>query len=154
MTNNYSTVLEDVIVQLYTNKGYEDYYFKKIKPGESVVASAGKFIDDNKSNTSYYSTYTNMYSNRLDSHYTKHKSIEITAGIFLGNLYRGFNETIRRDSVLKFIEDKYAPDNNHILVVAFPKSDIAAKVTEGKKSKQTRTEAIIFWENYNNLSVQ
>ena len=153
VTNNYSTVLEDVIVQLYTTKGYEDYYFKKIKPGESVVASAGKTIDDSKY-TSSYSSYSKMYSNRLDSHYTKHKSLEITAGIFLGNLYRGFNETIRRDSVLKYIEDEYAPDNDHILVVAFPKSDIAAKVTEGKKSKQTRTEAIIFRENYNNLSVQ
>ena len=118
-----------------------------------MVASAGKTIDDSKY-TSSYSSYSKMYSNRLDSHYTKHKSLEITAGIFLGNLYRGFNETIRRDSVLKYIEDEYSPDNDHILVVAFPKSDIAAKVTEGKKSKQTRTEAIIFRENYNNLSVQ
>jgi len=153
VTNNYSTVLEDVVVQLYTNnKGYEDYYFKKIKPGESVVASAGKYIDDSKNNNYTYSYMS--YSNKLGSHYNKHKSMEITTGIFLGNLYRGFNETIRRRSVLDYIEDEYSPDNNHIMVVAFPKSDIAAKVIEGKKSKQTRTEAIIFYEDFDNLQVK
>ncbi|MBP5529010.1 MAG: hypothetical protein J6X80_03070 [Lachnospiraceae bacterium] len=154
VTNNYSTVLEDVIVQLYTSKGYEDYYFKKIKPGETVVASAGKFIDDSK--TSYYSStsYTKLYSNSLSNHYNKNKSMEITAGIFLGNLYRGFNETIRRRGVLDYIQEEYSPDNDHFLVVAFPKSDIAAKVTEGKKSKQTRTEAIIVFDNYKNLQVK
>lgn len=151
VTNNYSTVLEDVIVQIYTSKGYEDYYFKKIKPGESMVASAGKFIDDNNNNYSYlYSTY----SNKLASHYSKNKSGDIAAGIFFGNLYRGFNQTVRRKAVLGYLEDEYAPDNNHILVVAFPKSDIAAKVTEGKKSKQSRTEAVVFFEDFQDLQVK
>ena len=49
---------------------------------------------------------------------------------------------------------EYAPDNDHILVVAFPKSDIGAKVTEGKKSKQSRTEAIVVREDYKDLQVQ
>ena len=151
VTNNYSTVLEDVIVQIYTSKGYEDYYIKKIKPGESVVASTGKFIDDNNNSYSYlYSTY----SNKLASHYNKNKSADIALGLLFGNIYRGFNETIRRKSVLDYLEDEYAPDNDHILVVAFPKSDIGAKVTEGKKSKQSRTEAIVVREDFKDLQVQ
>ena len=155
VTNNYSTVLEDVIIQLYTTKGYEDYYFEKIKPGESVIASAGKYIDDS-SNVSTYSYYGfgSLYSNKLASHYNKNKSGEIALGLVLGNLYRGFNETIRRKAVLDYIQDEYSPNSDSVLVVAFPKSDIAAKVTEGKKSKTTRTEVIIVKENYDDLQVK
>ena len=151
VTNNYSTVLEDVMIQLNTKNGYQDYYFKKIKPGESVIASAGKYIDDkNSTYTSFYSTYQNNLSN----HYSKHKSGDIAIGLFLGNLYRGFNDTIRRQAVVQYIEDEYAPNVDTVLVVAFPKSDIGAKVLEGKKSKTSRTEAIIINANYNDLLVK
>ena len=152
VTNNYSTVLEDVIVQLYTNNGYEDYYFKKLKPGESVVASAGKFIDDKKNNN--YSYLYSSYPNNLSSHYSKHKSEDIAIGLLLGNLYRGFNETIHRKAVLDYVQKEYYPGSDQILVVAFPKSDIGAKVIEGKKSKTSRTEVIVIYEDYNDLQVK
>ena len=155
VTNNYSTVVEDVIVQFYTGKGYEDYYFKKIKPGESIVASAGKFIDDSNNVSTYtFSGFSQLYSNKLASHYNKNKSGDIAVGLLLGNLYRGFNETIRRKAVLNYIQDEYSPTSDTVLVVAFPKSDIAAKVIEGKKSKTSRTEVIVINENFKNLQVK
>ena len=151
VTNNYSTVLEDVMIQLYTSNGYEDYYFKKIKPGESVVAKSGKYIDDKNSSVSYlYSSYPN----KLNDHYTKHKSGDIAVGLLLGNLYRGFNETVRRQAVISYIEDEYYPSNDDVLVIGFPKSDIGAKVTEGKKSKTSRTEVIIINAKYKDLQVK
>ena len=155
VTNNYSTVLEDVIVQIYTTNGYEDYYFKKIKAGESVVASAGKKIDDSNTATtySYYYGYASKY-NYMSKHYAKHKSGEIALGLLFGNLYRGFADCIHREAVLDYVSSEYYPDLNNVLVVAFPKSDIGAKVIEGKKSKTSRTEVIIVREDYDDLPVK
>ena len=150
VTNNYSTVLEDVMVQINTSNGYEDYYFKKIKPGESVMASEGKFIDEKNSTYSYlYSSYPNNIAN----HYSKHKSGDIAIGLLLGNIYRGFNQTVRRKAVMDYVEEEYYPTNNSVLVVAFPKSDIGSKVLEGKKSKTSRTEAIIIDVSYSDLQI-
>ena len=138
------------MVQINTSNGYEDYYFKKIKPGESVMASEGKFIDEKNSTYSYlYSSYPNNIAN----HYSKHKSGDIAIGLLLGNIYRGFNQTVRRKAVMDYIEDEYYPTNNSVLVVAFPKSDIGSKVLEGKKSKTSRTEAIIIDVSYSDLQI-
>lgn len=151
VTNNYSTVLEDVMVQIYTSKGFEDYYIKKLKPGESVMASDGKYIDDKNSTYSYlYSSYPNNLAN----HYSKNKSGDIAVGLLLGNLYRGFNETVKRKAVMEYIEDEYYPSADNVLVVAFPKSDIGAKVLEGKKSKTSRTEVIIINADYKDLQIK
>ena len=152
VTNNYSTILEDVMVQINNNGKYEDYYFKKIKPGESVVASAGNNIVD-KNNT-YTSSYYSPYYNNLKEHYQKNKNSTTMMGLLFGNLNKSFEKMIFRSSVFSYCESEYYPDTDHVLVVAFPKSDIAAKVIEGKKSKTNRTEAIILLENYYDLEVK
>ena len=156
VTNNYSTSLEDVIVQVYTDTdGYKDYYFKEIKAGETVVANSGDYIDDSKKNSSWYGTsYSNRYNNNITSHYRTHKSGDIIMGLALGNLYRGFNKTIKRASVLDYLEDEYAPDNDYVLVVAFPKSDIAANVIQNKNCRLSRTEAIVLYKAYTEIPVK
>lgn len=152
VTNNYSTVLEDVMVQIYTNSKYEDYYFKKIKPGESVVASAGNNIVDN--NNSYSSSYYSPYYNNLKEHYQKNKAEATVMGFLFGNLNKGFENMLFRSGIISYCESEYPPDTDHILVVGFPKSDIGAKVIEGKKSKTKRTEAVILFEDYKDIQVK
>ena len=152
VTNNYSTALEDVIVQIYDyNDGYMDYYFKEIKAGESVVANAGNFIErDTQSSWSSYSYRTN----NLTRDYRSNKTGDIILGLAMGNLYRGFDKTIKRSAVLTYLEDEYSPGQDTVLVVAFPKSDIAAQVIQNKNCRLSRTEAIVIYKEYEDLPVK
>lgn len=156
VTNNYSTALEDVIVQVYTDtEGFKDYYFKEIKAGDSVVANTGDFIDDSQK-PSYYSGYyySSKYYNNVTKHYKSHKSVDVVLGFALGNLYRGFDKTMKRASVVEYCEDEYSPDSDHVFVLAFPKSDIGSEVIQTKKCRLSRTEAIIIFKDYTELPVK
>lgn len=152
VVNNYSTTLEDVVVQVYDDiDGYSDYYFKKIKPGESIIASSGVKIEDNSNNNIYY--YSTKYRNNLSEHYTTHKAGDIALGFMLGNLYGKFDKTLKRKAVFNYLQNEYPPSSDKVLVVGFPQSDIGAKVISGKKTRVNRTEAIIVTKSFSELPI-
>lgn len=136
VTNNYSTTLQDVMVVINTPKdGYRDFYFKSIKSGESYLLNQGEEIDDSKGGTTYSSSY---YSNNAISHYQKHVRLKIVKGILFGDLHLGdvsFSELRRRWAGMDYIYDQSYIDSDHMVVTAFPQSEIGSKVVKEKGVK-------------------
>ena len=156
ITNNYSTTLEDVIVQLYDiSDGYKEYYFSSIKAGETVTVKDGKYLDylqRHPNTTSYlYSSYKNNF---LAENYSDEKGLTYIAGFFLGSIYKDFNEALVREKVYAYVETEYKTSDTDVLVVAFPKSNIGAKVINGKKAKTHKTEAIILFKDKDEIEVK
>ncbi|MCR4647748.1 MAG: hypothetical protein K5776_01570 [Lachnospiraceae bacterium] len=137
ITNNYSTVIQDVMVEYFDiNDGYTYYYFDSIKAGETVLLKTGKKCESKK----YYTSY----SNELEDRYWDNKSAEIVAGLLLGDLYKPFTDARKRKAILAFIESEYnhSISNDDIIVVGFPKSEIGAKVISDKNCNLKKTEAV------------
>ena len=154
VTNNYSTTMEDVMVQVYNSKdGYMEYYFKKLNPNESVVASDGKHYDPSHYSSGSYS-YSYYKYNYLDKGFQNGNAGKIMMGFLFGDLSNGFSKYVKRSSVIRYCMSEYEPDSDHVLVVAFPKTDICAKLVEGKKYKVNRTEAIIILKDFTDMEIK
>ena len=151
ITNNYSTVLEDVIVQIMdANSEYKEYYFSKLKPGESAVVSTGEYYDPNSNN--YYSSYKMKTPHMADT-FSHNSGIDYVLGLLLGNIYKGVNTSIRREAICRYVDDAYSADSSHVTVVAFPKSDLGVESVNSKKCKFSSTQAIIVREDYHNIQI-
>lgn len=138
ITNNYSTALKDVVVVINTAKnGYQDFYFKTIKSGESYLLNQGEMTDYTNSNNSF-SYNSSFYTNNAVAHYQKHVSGRIIKGILLGDLSIGdvsFSELRRRWSGMDYIYNESYIDDDHLVITAFPQLEIGSKVVKEKGVK-------------------
>ena len=159
ITNNYSTALNDVTLiindtNMYsTNLFNNDYYFATIKPGESVVATQGVFIDEYSKRNNTYSHYS-YRSNYAVQHYEENNIGTIIKGMLLGDFKlfgKSYSEFGRRKAVLTYAVEQYMLDDS-VMVVAFPKSSIGSKVVDDKRCKVNRTEAIIVDKLFTDIS--
>ncbi len=142
ITNNYSTVIQDVMVEYFDNNdGYTYYYFDSIKAGETVLLKTGKKCESKK----YYTTY----SNELAERYWDNKSGEVLMGLLLGDVYKPFTDARKRKAILSFIENEYnhSITNDDIMVVGFPKSEIGSKVINDKNCNVKKTEAVYIFKS-------
>mgnify|MGYP003293239934 CR=1 FL=1 len=145
LTNNYATDLEDIVVVMFDqNNRMMDFYIKSIKAGESKTAISG---NNYTQGTFVYASSYNSYS--VPSRYTTFRTDAVINGIMFGEISKKTRNYLKRKNTIQYImEEEAETDNNHLIVIAFPKTTIGAKIADQKNCKSNRYEAIFLNPEY------